>query len=200
MYFNLVMFLSFCIVFLLFFIILKLLIEKYYSNDYKELIQEYHDSKYTDYNMYDKGRDIIEAKERPDSDGVDCIIKVPDIGVEIPVCKGNFEGDIEAFRLAVYNDNMVLGQTTYTVLGHHAKAMNIAFGWLKKVKVGMDVVIEQYGIDNNYVATDVTVGYANEMSYLFSLEQQDVVYLATCDYSLGKSSRVAYKVVKCERR
>lgn len=133
------------------------------------------------------------------STNVDCILRVPRLEIELPVCKGNFNYNIAKYNLAVFDNNSILGETTYTIMGHHSVAFNVACGWLPKAQVGDYIAIEQYGIIYDYQIVNIEVGYAHEMTYLFSIDDLDIVYLASCDYSLGKKDRTVYRMVKCIR-
>lgn len=206
--------LAILIVLLIVFICIKLLsskVEKDYFEASDQLIEEYYDNQInttsseetSNISLYDSNpvaTDTDTEVYSNDVAGVDSILRVKDLGIEMPVCKGNFNADIEAYRLAVYNDKMHLGETTYTIMGHHALNLDIAFGWLEQVELGTYVELEHNGVMFEYVVTDITVHKANELTYLFSLENQDIVYLATCDYSLGLSDNIVYRAVKCERR
>ncbi len=206
------LFYSICFILLAAIIILwfvKNRVETYYEEDYDALIEAYYDnqsiysptiSDNANTDLYVCEQESIEAGTQNYYNNVDSILRVTDLGIELPVCKGNFKYDMEAYRLSVYSNSMSLGETTYTIMGHHSIALDVAFGWLDKIEKGTLVTLERNSVIYEYVVTDITIDYASELSYLFSLEDKDVVYLVTCDYSLGKDSRIVYRAVKCERR
>ena len=206
------LFYSICFVLLATIVILwfvKNSVETHYEEDYDALIEAYYDNQSiyspavpdnanTDLYVCEQENTVTETQHYYNN--VDSIIRVTDLGIELPVCKGNFKYDMEAYRLSVYSNSMNLGETTYTIMGHHSVALDVAFGWLDQIEEGTLVTVEQNSVIYEYVVTDITIDYASELSYLFSLEDKDIVYLATCDYSLGNGNRIVYRVVKCERR
>lgn len=203
-------FFSICIIVCVTLLILwfiKYKIELHYEEDCNNLIESYYQEQSTatetNANVSLYNSTVITTEETVQTSygsNVDCILRVTDLGIELPVCKGNFKYDMESYRLSAYSNSMQLGFTTYTIMGHHSVALNVAFGWLDKIEEGTIVTLEQSSVINEYVVTEISVDYASELSYLFTVDNKDIVYLATCDYSLGNSDRIVYRVVKCERR
>lgn len=174
-----------------------LCVDKKHKDDYDNLIQAYYDEQELATDT-DSGTNVyVYDYYSATSSGVDSILRVPSLKITMPVCKGNFKRDIELYRISVYDEEMTLGKTTYAIMGHHAIAFNSAMGWLKDIKLGDVVVLEKNNQFHRYVVSAIDVGYAKDMWYLFSTENKDVVYLATCDYSLGHTNRIVYKAVKC---
>lgn len=174
-----------------------LCVDKKHRDDYDNLIQDYYDEQELATDTDSATNVYVYDYYSTNSSGVDSILRVPRLEITMPVCKGNFKRDIELYRISVYDEEMTLGKTTYAVMGHHAIAFNSAMGWLKDIKLGDVIVLEKDNQFRRYIVSDIEVGYAKDMWYLFSVENKDVVYLATCDYSLGRTNRIVYKVVKC---
>lgn len=188
---------SLCII-----LICKLSIEKKHQDDYDRLIDSYYEQQEikNDYSLYDKDTvstngDSVEFK----LNNVDAILRVEALDIVMPICSGNYVADIEAFRISTLSPEMVLGKTTYTIMGHHAKMLNCSFGWLHKLEIGTPITLEKDREIYNYVVDDIYVGYAADMPELFTILDEDVVYMATCDYTLGRSSKIVYRVAKCTR-
>mgnify|MGYP002671699090 FL=1 len=174
-----------------------LCVDKKHRDDYDNLIQDYYDEQELATDTDSATNVYVYDYYSTNSSGVDSILRVPRLEITMPVCKGNFKRDIELYRISVYDDEMTLGKTTYAVMGHHAIAFNSAMGWLKDIKLGDVIVLEKNNQFRRYIVSDIEVGYAKDMWYLFSVENKDVIYLATCDYSLGRTNRIVYKAVKC---
>ena len=172
-------------------------VDKKHKDDYDNLIQDYYEEQELATDTDSAANVYVYDYYSTNSSGVDSILRVPRLAITMPVCKGNFKRDIELYRISVYDEDMTLGKTTYAVMGHHAIAFNSAMGWLKDIKLGDVIVLEKNNQFHRYIVSDIEVGYAKDMWYLFSVESKDVVYLATCDYSLGRTNRIVYKAVKC---
>lgn len=210
LFYNILIILILTIIILL---IVKYRIESIHQNDYDKLITSYYQEQSTtetiitdNITQNNVGLYNIDYSENTAStnnvfyhDSVDSILRVDAHNIILPVCIGNFKADMEAYRLSVFSNFMELGNTTYTIMGHHSIALDIAFGWLDKVELGTIVELEKDSVTYTYKVTEITVDYATEMTHVFSLDYEDVVYLVTCDYSLGNSERIIYRVVKCER-
>lgn len=172
----------------------KVSVESLYSKHQDELIDDY----------YENQEHTLHYATSSEAEGtlinnVDCILRVPRLEIELPVCKGNFNYNIARYNLAVFDNNSILGETTYTIMGHHSVAFNVACGWLSKAQIGDYIAIEKNGVIYDYQIVSIEVGYAHEMTYLFDVDEIDIVYLASCDYTLGKKDRTTYRTVKCVR-
>lgn len=181
------------------FIIIHKTIEHKYITDNEQLLQEYEDIISHSNGNADLYRATSTDAVPVQDTNVDCILIVDDLDIKMPICKGNFKSDIERYRLSVYDVNMVLGNTTYTIMGHHAISYKYAFGWLEDLKKDTIIKFERYGNIYEYYVDEINIGYAADMSYLFTLNSEDVVYLATCDYSLGNKGKIVYRSIKCTR-
>ena len=126
---------------------------------------------------------------------IDSVIYLERIGVTLPVMKGNVDRDLSNFRTVLASTDMVLGKTRYSIMGHHARDMDVSLGGLANLKKGDKVIIEQKK-KYNYKVSSITIEKAADRQDLFYADSDTSVYLFTCDYSKGNDS-VVYRVVKC---
>lgn len=175
-----------------------------YGHKQQDLIASYYskeDSDVTDLSFVDVTTEASNVVAIPiggkPKNGVDSILRYAPLDIELPVCIGDFEKNIAAFNLTVFDPNSELGKTTYSIMGHHSIALQSAFGWLTEVKKGDTISLEHNGKIYNYTVSGIYIGYAEDMVYLFSMHNENVVYLSTCDYTLGDKDRIIYRALKC---
>lgn len=129
---------------------------------------------------------------------MNCILKIPSIGLEKPVFNKNTKAYLKNYYLVTAYDNMDFSDGgTYIVYGHNSYVDNLSFQSLPKIQLTDAIIVEYMNHNYEFLVKEIQKVKPEQISNYFLQEENKIVLVACTNQSTKRNPE--YLVVVAER-
>ncbi|NLB41250.1 MAG: class A sortase [Clostridiales bacterium] len=135
---------------------------------------------------------VINGALNHDNDLVVGTMKIPDLGISLPVMKGLSDANLIS-GVATMKEDQILGQGNYTLAGHYTKNKKILLGGILDISIGSIVYLSDKKFVYEYRIYDTVVVPDTALDMLLDEKAEErgkpILSLMTCYYTSKNGTR-----------